>query len=213
MQKSIDPIKRKMPMPIEFELEEGASISDGIITLTHKDASRIRILDVDSDKYLIFEIIPPKKTTTKPLKDYFGEDQLLKAVTTTTSLTGEAEGQYRYYKRGDCSYYALIIGKKTGSHRIVLGKLSDRNSPIYLIAKVIAYNLGSKKFTRKDLKMLIPRSMQNGQRLKSLLDTLHYEGYLAKEMAKTATQKEKEVYSATDKMKEIIIPSPSPEQA
>ena len=53
MQKNLEPIKRKMPMPIEFELAEDASISDGLVTLTHKDASRIRILGVDNDKYLI----------------------------------------------------------------------------------------------------------------------------------------------------------------
>ena len=156
--------------------------------------------------------MPPKKATTKPL-EFFGEDTLLKAVTTITTLSGETEGQYRYYKRGNSSYYALITGKKTGTHKIELGKISDRNSSIYIIAKTIAFNLGTKKFTRKDLKPLIPPSMQNGQKLKALLDTLYYEGYLSKEMTKTAKLKEKEVYSTTDKMKEIIIPSPSPEQA
>jgi len=212
MQKRNEPVVRKMPLPIDIEVVEGTSFSDGILTLTHKETSHIRILAIDADNYLVYEVTPPKKLTTKQLKEYFGEDQLIETVTTVASLTGEPTGKYKYYRRPNGSYYALITGEKTGDHKIELGKLAERDSPIATIAKAIAYNLGSKKFSRKDLRSLIPIPLQHGQKLKSLLDTLHYEGYLTKEMEKTAKKKAKEIYSATEKLKQVIIPSPSLEQ-
>jgi hypothetical protein len=212
MQKHNEPMIRKMPLPIDIEVVDGTSVSDGIVTLTHKETSHIRLLSLDKDNYLVYEITPPKKLSTKPSKIFFGEDQLIDTTTTVTSLTGKPTGQYKYYRRANGSYYALITGEKTGQHKIELGKFTERDSPISTIAKAIAYNFSSRKFSRKDLIPLIPTPLRFGQKLKSLLDTLHYEGYLTKEMAQTAKKKAKELYSATEKLKQVVPSSPSPEQ-
>lgn len=203
-----------MPLPIDIDIAEGTSFSDGVVTLTHNETSHIKILSIDSDNYIVYEIAPPKKVTTRSLRDFLGgdQDQLIETVTTVKTASGEPLGQYKYYKRPNGSYYVVITGEKTRPHRIMLGKLSERDSPIASIAKVVAYSFGIKKFSRSDLKPLIRPSLRTGQKLKSLLDTLHYEGYLTREVVSSTKKKPKEIYSATDKLKQVAIPSPSPEQ-
>lgn len=212
MQKHNESIIRKMPLPVDIDVVEGTLFSDGVVTLTQKETSHIKILSVDSDNYIVYEITPPKKVATRSLKEFFDEDHLIETVTTMKTASGEPLGQYKYYKRPNGSYYVLITGEKTSPHRIMLGKLSERDSPIASIAKVVAYSFGTKKFSRNDLKPLIRPSLRTGQKLKSLLDTLYYEGYLTRELVPSARKKPKEIYSATDKLKQVAIPSPSPEQ-
>lgn len=202
-----------MPLPIDIEVEEGTTIDDGWQTLTHKDASHIRFLSVDPDGFLVYEITPPKKVITKPLKEYFGEEQLIASEATIVDKDGQPVCQYKYFRRGDGSYYACIVGQETEPHKIELGKLTDRESPIFTIAKTIAYRFDTKKFSRKDLKPFLPKILTYFQKFKSLLDVLHHEGFLVKEIDQTSRNKAKELYNATDKLKKFILPSPSPEQA
>lgn len=203
-----------MPFPIDIDVLEGTLISDGIQTLTSKETSHVRLTKVDSDGFLVYEVTPPKKFSSKTsLKDYLGEEQLIGTVTTVESCDGQAQGIYKYYRRPDGSYYASIIGKDQKSHGIELGKLSNHESPVSIVARNIAFKFDVKKFSRNDLKIVIPKKLTYGQKLKSILDILHKEGYLVKEIDQTSRNKAKELYTATERLKKVIIPSTSPEQA
>lgn len=220
MQKPNDHLIRKMPLPIDIDFTEGTSLSDGWHTVTHKEASHIRIISVDSDNFVTYEVSPPRKTITKSLKDYVGEDELIHQETTIATANGKSVGEYRYFRRPNGDYYARITGKAREPHNIQLGNLTDRDSSISIVARSIAYKFdtsvatgGYKKFSRNDLKPLVPRPLMHGQKIKAILDILHHEGFLVKEIDQTSRNKTKELYSATDKLRKVIIPSPNPEQA
>jgi hypothetical protein len=200
-----------MPLPIDIEVGEGTTISDGWLVLTNKDASRIRILSVDEDGFLKYEISPPK-TVIKMLKDYVGIDHFITAETTLKASDGRPLSQYKYFRRSDGSYYAHIEGEGVRPHKIELGRLADRESPISVVSRVIAYKFDTKEFSRKELKSVLPKHLVYGQKIKSLLAILHYEGFLVKEIDQSSRNKAKELYTATDNLKKVIIPSPSPEQ-
>lgn len=212
-QKPNESLVRKLPLPLDIEVGEGTIISDGWMTLTSKELSHIRLISVDADGFLRYEVTLPRKSLTEPLSDYIGEDQLIGRETTMVTVHGQIAGQYRYFKRADCSYYAVISGT-TGQkpHKVEVGKLIDRESPISTVARAIAYKFDTKKFSRNDLKPLIPKYLTYAQKLKSLLDILHYDGFLKKEIDPTSKNKAKELFTATENLKKIIIPSPNPEQ-
>lgn len=203
-----------MPFPIDIDVVDGTAISDGVQTLTHGEASHIKLLRVDQDGFLIYEVTPPKKASSKiSLKDYFVEEQqLIHTESTGLNPKGEPLGTYKYYRRSDGSYYASITGKKTPPHGIELGKLTERDAPLGIAVRTIAYQFGTEKFSRQTLKDKIPQSLY-AQKLKSILDVLHKEGCLIKEVDLTSTQgKPKELYTATEKLRKIVLPSPNPEQ-
>lgn len=202
-----------MPLPIDIEVVEGTSISDGIQTFTNKETSHIRLLSLDEDGFVKFELAPPKKVAIKTLREYYGEDQLIHTETTIVDSDGKPLAQYKYYKRGNGSYYSRIIGQASAPHTIELGKFTEQGSALYAVAKTIAYRFDTKKFSRNDLKPLLSRSFAHGQKIKSILDVLHHEGYLIKEIDPSSRNKAKELYSATENLKKVVIPSPSPEQA
>jgi hypothetical protein len=204
-----------MPLPIDVELGDGSSITDGWHTITSKEASHIKITSMDTDGFLTYEISPPRKiiTTVKSLV-VFTEAQLVGTERTITTPNGKSVGEYRYFKRPDGSYYASITGEASNApHGIELGSFSERDSPISTIARTIAYKFDTRKFSRTDLRPLIPKHFGYSQKLKSILDVLHKEGFLTKEMDTHSRNKAKEIFAATEKLKKVAIPSPSPEQA
>jgi hypothetical protein len=198
-----------MPLPIDIAVVEGTTFSDGLQTLTSKDTSHIRILSYDDEGFIKYEISPPRKITSKSLKEYIGEDRLIGTETTIVATDGTTLGQYKYFERVDSSIYVDIQGiEKEEPHRIELGRLIDRESPISRVARAIAYKFDTGKFSRKELMPFIPEHMRYSQKLKSLLGGLHYAGFLIKEIDPISKTKTKELYAATDKLKKLVVPSP-----
>ena len=201
-----------MPFPIDIDVLEGTAISDGVQTLTHKEVSHVKLLRVDAEGFLVYEVTPPKKISSKTsLKDYLVEDQLIDTEKTGLTPQGEPLGEYKYFKRSDGSYHSIVTGKKTGIHGIELGKLTDKDSPLGTVIRLVAYNFGTTKFSRKELSKVIPKKLTYAQKFKSILGILHKEGYLVKEVD-TTKAKAKETYTATEKLQKFVLPSPVPEQ-
>jgi len=94
-------------------------------------------------------------------------------------------------------------------HRIELVRPSDRKSPIWTAAKTIVYEFDTRKLSRKELKLLIPKHLAYSEKIKSFLAILHNEGFLVKEIDQTSRNKAKELYAATNRLRKVILPSPN----
>lgn len=209
-------VVRKLALPLEVRIGDDTVVSDGFFSLTSKETGKIRIVAVDADGYVTCEISPRLKERVPSVRAFFSEGDLIGIETSTTRGSGEDFGQYRYFRRPDGFYYAIVSGKSR-SRRISMGKLSDGNSRISIFAQTILRNLNGMEFTKKDVLMHahgetgIPKRLTHGQPLKALLDTLTIEGYLEKR-EKKERGRIREYFKATQKMYNVVARS-NPEQA
>ena len=75
LQKPSETKIRKLPLPLRFRLGANGLISDGLFTLTDKDASEVSIISVDNDGFASIQIHPPirePKSEATRLSDVFG---------------------------------------------------------------------------------------------------------------------------------------------
>jgi hypothetical protein len=213
MQKSIVPKVRKLPLPLEIRLSSEASITDGLFSLTSKDASSIRIIDIDvNDKYATIEIYPPnkEKAQDRRLTDIFVSDSLIGTELSKSRGLGKDLGQYKYYKRTDGSFYAVIEGTKGRTRKLQLGNPLERNSPINIIARAIKQNFNSSEFPKTKLMQVIPKQLSYGQILKAALDVMNLEGYVEKKQIAPTGGRLREIFKASERLAGLIV---TPEQA
>lgn len=210
-------IMRKLALPLEVKIGNDTVVSDGFFFLTSKETGKIRIVSVDADGYATCEILPPPKERPPRISAFISEGAtLIGTEMSKTRGSGEDFGQYRYFKRPDGFYYA-IVSSKSRPRRISMGKLIDRNSRISIFAQAILRKLNGMEFTKKDIlthargEAGIPKHLTHGQILKALLDTLKLEGYLEKREEKERGRM-REYFKVTEKMFSLLAWS-SPEQA
>jgi len=201
---------RKLPLPLEIRFGNGATITDGLFSLSSKEASRIRIIDIDNEKYATIEIYPPikEKPQTRNLADIFEADTLIGTDLAKSKGLGKNVSQYKIYRRPDRSLYAVIEGGNR-PRKLQLGNPLERNSPIAIIARAIKQNFNSNEFSKNQLIPLIPKSLTYGQTLKAAMDAMTAEGYTQKTQ-KTDRGRLKETFKATPKLTDILV---TPEQA
>jgi len=204
-QKTSETVIRKLPLPLQIRVGNDTVVTDGFFTLTSKETSQIKIVEIGQDGYATCEIFPPLKERTISLQVTVGEDVLIGMESSKTRGRGKDFGQYKYFRQPNGNLYAMIFGGTGRPYKFQLGKLSDRNSPLSVVARTIARNLNTSEFTRKQLIPLIPKNLQFAQSLKAILDVMHLEGFLDKESKRNGRLKES--YKATDKLKKLIVAS------
>lgn len=205
---------RKLPLPLQIKLGNDTIVTDGLFSLTSKEASQIKIISIDEDNYVSCEIFPPQpmKLSSKSLTEIFGKDQDTPIGTELSKSRGRAKefGQYKYFKKPDGNLYVVISGARPHTHQ--LGNIIDKNSSISIVARCIKQNFNSNEFSKNELAGKLPKRISYGQILKSILDVMKLEGYLEKrEMTPKGRLHEK--FKATDKMYKILVATASPEQA
>lgn len=206
MQKSNGIKVRKLPLPLEISFGNSATVTDGLFSLSSKEASAIRIVDIDDDKYATVEIYPPRKEIQTHLPDTY-PDTLLGTDLSKSKGKGKDYGQYRYFKRSNNSLYLVVEGGKR-VRKLELGDPLDRNSPIASVARAVKQNFGMMEFSKQQLIQFIPKKLSYAQILKGTLDTMNFLGYLQKTQG-TIRGRIKETYKATQRINEIIV---TPEQ-
>jgi len=206
VQKSSETKIRKLPLPLEIKVGNDTVITDGLFSLTSKEASQIKITSVDEDGYVTCEIFPPQhqRPTSKSLTDIFS-DALIGTESSKTCGRGENFGQYKYYRRPDGSFYAIVSGVRP--RKLQLGKPTDRHSSISIVARTIKHSFNTNEFSKKQLLPLLSKKLGHGQMLKSVLDVMKIEGYLEKRETKTRGRL-KELFRATEKLSQIVIAIP-----
>jgi hypothetical protein len=207
MQKSNGVKIRKLPLPLEIRFGSDATITDGLFSLSGKEASSIRIIDIDDEKYATVEIYPAKKDETQILKISFVEDTFLGSDLSKSIGLGKDFGRYKYYKRKDGSIYAVVNGQKR-TRKLQLGNPRERDSPIAIIARTICLNFPN-EFSKKQITQVLPKKLGYGQTLKAVLDTLTFEGYIEKKQG-TTRGRLRETFKSTAKLNDLIV---TPEQA
>lgn len=208
MQKPSEPKIRKLPLPLEIRLGTDTVVSDGLFSLTSKEASQIRIMSVDQDGYASCEISPPVDTELKNMTKLLDEcsDAFLIGTSSPKTLgRGKDFGQYRYYKLSDGSFVARISGKR--NRKFQLGKMTDRGSPIWAIGRTILASFKSAEFSKKELTPLLSKKLQYGQILKATLDIMRLQGYLG-HSENVQRGRIKETFKATDKLAQAVVPIP-----
>lgn len=86
-------------------------------------------------------------------------------------------GKYLYFKNDESKFIAFVIGSSGKEYRIVLGKLSDKDSKLRRVLDA----LPDKPFYKADLNYKLPPSIvENRQPIKAALDVLEQEGYVKK---------------------------------
>ncbi len=209
MQKTLDTKIRKLPLPLEIKIGSDGSVSDGLFTLTSKEANRIRIISIDEDGYVSCEISPPTpwEMVSIPVPDLHA---FLGAELSKTRGRGKDFGKYEYYKKSNGNLYVVISG--TRPHTLQLGSLSNRNSPISTIARSIKQTFGVNEFSKSDLTKILPKRISYGQMLKSILDVMRIEGYLERKEVRPKGRLH-ELFKATEKLDSVIVATASPEQS
>jgi hypothetical protein len=213
MQKQSETKIRKLPLPLRFKLGVDGSVSDGLFTLTSKEASEIGIISIDGDGYVSLEIHPPakeNKSNIVKLKD------LLYGVATQIGLEasksrGQSKefGQYKYYRRPDGTLLATVIGGAR-DRTFCIGNIKDRSSIIFQFAVTIVHSFGTKEFSKHDLTPLLPQTLRFGQTMKSVLDIMTIEKYLERREGKSDGKpgRIREWFKATDKLTQFIVANP-----
>jgi len=207
MQKSNGIKVRKLPLPLEISFSNSPTMTDGLFSLSSKEASSIKITDIDKDGYATVEIYPPRKEIQTHLPDTY-PDTLLGTNISKSKGKGKDYGQYRYFRRSNSSIYLVIEGGKR-ARKLELGNPVDRNSHIATVARAIKLNFGMNEFSKQQLIQFIPKSLSYAQMLKGTLDAMNFAGYVQKTQG-TIRGRIKETFKATEKINEIIV---TPEQA
>jgi hypothetical protein len=204
-------IVRKLPLPLEIRLSSEATLTDGLFSLSSKEASKIRIIDIDSnDKYATIEIYPPNKEKTQERKVDLFTDLLIGTELSKSRGLGKELGQYKYYRRTDGSFYVIIENASGRVRKLQIGNLHDRNSNICVIARTIKQDF-TNEFSKADLAKKLQKPWSNGQTMKGTLDILTLEGYLERKQSKPSGRgRLGESFKATEKMLNILV---TPEQA
>jgi hypothetical protein len=207
VQKSSETKIRKLPLPLNIKIGNDTIVTDGLFSLTSKEASEIRITSIDEDGYITCEIFPPLKKSTINLKADVDTDMVIGAEISKSRGRAKDYGQYKYYQRPDGGFYAIVFGKRV--RRLQLGKPLDRDSPISIVAKIIIQKFNTTEFSKKQLTQELPKNLRYGQILKAVLDVMKINGYLEKREAPKGKQgRLRELFKATEKLKQIIITSP-----
>lgn len=103
-------------------------------------------------------------------------------------------GKYLYFKNDESNFLAFVIGSSGKEYRIMLGKLSDKNSKLRRVLDV----LSDAPFYKADLNYKLPPSIvENRQPIKAALDVLEKEGYVKKTGNKVGIS---ELYVKTSKV-------------
>jgi hypothetical protein len=161
-------------------------VSDGLFghEFEFKDFGQIRVLGIDKDGFVTFEISSPTQQTLlessrhEKLGD-LGSFTLLGSSTSKTSGSGVSRGTYEYFKRStDEFFYAVHKMGGKEDKKIYLGSLQDPLSHLRQIAKACQRFDESIWFGRSQLAQPLQPSLKHGQKLKSALDILVLEGYL-----------------------------------
>jgi len=211
MQKSLDIKIRKLPLPLEIKLGNDTIVTDGLFSLTSREASEIRIRSIDEDGYITCEIFPPLKERTISLRANVDIDMAIGVETSKSRGRAKDYGQYKYYRRPDGSFYVIVFGKRV--RKLQLGKPLDRDSPISKVAKIIIQKFNTTEFSKKQLTQELPKNLGYGQILKAVLDIMKIDGYLEKrEALKGKRGRLRELFKATEKLKQMIITSPEQAQ-
>lgn len=207
-------IVRKLPLPLEIKFSSEATLTDGLFSLSSKEASKIRIIDIDSnDKYATIEIYPPNKDKTQERRlDIFVSDTLIGTERSKSRGLGRELGQYKYYRKTDGTYYAVIEANSGRTRKIQVGSFTNRTSPISIMGITIKQNFNSNDFSKSELMKKVPRTLAYGQTMKATLDIMFLEGYLVKKQTveKPERGRPREIFRATEKLSNILV---TPEQA
>lgn len=204
---------RKLPLPLDIRLGNEPMITDGLFSLTGKDASSIKILSVDTEGYATCEIYPPKpqsKDERPNLRDFLGLGTIIGVSASKSRGQSKEYGKYTYYKTPDGTYAAETAGARKRTFN--LGKITDMESTMGIYGRTIIRSFGKTEFPKKDLMQKLSRTLSYGQTVKSVLDIMTKEGYLER---REATKEGKvgrlrEWYKATDKLTKTIVVSPEP---
>jgi hypothetical protein len=214
MQKSSETKIRKLPLPLQVKLGTDGTLTDGLFTLTEKEASKISIISVDGDGYVSLEIHPPTqelktKTRQNDLKVFFGHGTKIGLEASRSRGQGKDFGQYVYYRSPDSSYVAEIRG--TARDRTFhLGNLKDHSSIIFQFAATIVHTFGTMEFSKHDLTPLLPRTLRYGQTMKSVLDIMVIEQYLERREGKSDGKpgRIREWFKGTGKLSQLVVTIP-----
>lgn len=216
MQKPSETKIRKLPLPLRFRLGANGLISDGLFTLTDKDASEVSIISVDNDGFASIQIHPPirePKSEATRLSDVFGLGTQIGFEASKSRGQGKDFGQYRYYRRPDGTLFARVSGGARG-RTFCLGNIRDRSSIIFQFAGTIIQHFGVNEFSKRSLTPLMTQTLRFGQTMKSALDIMTIEGYLERREGKSEGKRGriKEWFRATDKLTQTIVASPEQAQ-
>jgi hypothetical protein len=201
----------RLALPLIIEGRGSALyVSDGMFghEFELKDFRRLKILSVDPEGFVTFEIVVPHQQehveSMSPMQSRFADvGFVLIGSSTAKSPSGGSRGVYDYYKRGSDMTFYTVLKSGTASKKIRLGSLADPHSHISQIAHAMQrfYEpLGDAWFDRKDLLPHLTHSLMHGQKLKSVLDVLVLEAFL--ERRETHERgKVHEEYKMTPKMR------------
>jgi hypothetical protein len=200
-------VVRKLALPLEIQMGDDTVVSDGFFSLTSRESSKLHVKSIDSDGYVTCEITPPSKLRVQTITEFVDrEAELIGTELSKSRGSGEELGHYKYYKRPDGFYYA-IVESKNRERKIHLGKLANRKSSISIFARTVTRLLNGKEFTKKDIanhiKDGMPKRLTHGQILKSMLFILTREGYLQKREAHEH-KRPREYYKTTAKMLNLM---------
>jgi hypothetical protein len=212
MQKSSESKIRKLPLPLQFKLGADGSLSDGLFTLTGKEASKITIKSVDGDGFVCLEIHPPTKEPKSSARNLSSTVVLRTKIGVETSKSrGQSKdfGQYTYYRLPDGSLIAEVTGE-VRNRTFHLGNFKDHSSIIFQFAVTIVHSFGTKEFSKHDLTPLLPQTLRFGQTMKSVLDIMTIEKYLERREGKSDGKpgRVREWFKATDKLTQFVVAIP-----
>jgi len=199
---------RKLPLPLEIKVGDDTVVTDGLFSLTSKEASQIKIISIDEDGYVTCEIFPPlyqTRSKSPSLLELYGTDTLIGKESSKTRGRGKDFGQYKYYRRSDGSLYATVSGSRP--HKFEIGKPTERNSPIWKVIQTIKHGFNTNEFSKKQLIPLLAKNLSYSQILKAILDVMKIEGYLQRREVKPERGRFQELFKATPKLSEFIIAS------
>jgi hypothetical protein len=212
MQKQSETKIRKLPLPLQFKLGTDGSLSDGLFTLTGKEANKINIISVDEDGFVSLEIHPPPrehKSDAMNLSSVVVIRTKIGAETSKSRGRSKDFGQYVYYRLPDGSLIAEKMGG-TRNRTFHLGNIKDHYSIIFQFAVTIVHSFGTKEFSKHDLTPLLPQPLRFGQIVKSVLDIMRIEKYLERREGKSDGKpgRIREWFKATDKLAPLVVAAP-----
>jgi hypothetical protein len=187
------------PFPTPFIIRSNAPImiTDGKAQLLHNGDILVRIRD---DQFIELEPREPEPQELQKKKDEIaileGIEEIIRDTEPSkpqpkafvpedygylfTATSRKTNSHYDYYKRDkDLSYMVLIKrGEKLRPYK--LGSVYDENS---IIRTAFDEFSRRKPFSRRDLKLAsMPIKLKQGQMIKSCIDILVHEGYLARQV-------------------------------
>jgi hypothetical protein len=208
MQKPSETKIRKLPLPLRFKLGSDSLISDGLFTLTEKDASEVNVVSVDNDGFASIEIHPPiheTESSRTSLKDIFGLGTRIGLETSKSRGQAKDFGQYRYFRTVSENYAAEVSGTSR-KRTFILGRITEKGTIISSYASIIVHGFGTREFSKKELTGLLPKNLSFGQIMKAVLDILRIEGYLERREGKKDGKRGRirEWFKATERLIQAI---------